>query len=225
MIQSVGFGGRSSEWAGDGVVLEFPFRGRWRVQNSPANRVPSHGTTAFGSTHAIDFLPVDEQGRSAPRSIRSLVSSEPAEVFSGFGRPILSPISGTVASTHDGEPDHEGRRSQLTLIPYMLTQGRRVKAGPPGIAGNHIVVAISPAGPFVLLAHLRCHSVQVSPGESVTTGQQLAACGNSGNSTEPHLHVQVSDSTDWNEAHGVPLAFQHHSGRTWIPRNTEIIDA
>ena len=210
---------------GQAVELELPFRGRWRVQNSPARRVPSHGTTAFGSSHAIDFVPVDEHDRSAPRSLRSLVRSEPAEVFAGFGRPILSPINGTVVSTHDGEPDHEGRRSQLTLIAYMLTQGRRVKAGPPGIAGNHIVVAISPAGPFVLLAHLRRHSVRVTPGEFVFTGQQLAACGNSGNSTEPHLHVQVSDSTDWNEAHGVPLAFQHRSGRTWIPRSTEIIDA
>jgi murein DD-endopeptidase MepM/ murein hydrolase activator NlpD len=67
--------------------------------------------------------------------------------------------------------------------------------------------------------------VQVSPGEFVSTGQKLAACGNSGNSTEPHLHVQVSDSTDWDEANGVPLAFQHRSGLTWIPDNTEIVDA
>jgi hypothetical protein len=207
------------------VVLHFPFRGRWLVQNSPADRVPSHGTTAFGSSHAIDFVPVDQQGRSAPRSLRSFIRTEPAEVFVGFGRPILSPINGMVVSTHDGEPDHKGRRSQLTIVPYMLTQGRRVRAGPVGIAGNHIVVAISPAGPFVLLAHLRCHSVQVSPGEFVSTGQPVAACGNSGNSTEPHLHVQVSDSTDWDEANGVPLAFQHCPGRTWIPDNTEIVDA
>ena len=207
------------------VVLLFPFRGRWLVQNSPADRVPSHGTMAFGSSYAIDFVPVDEQGRSAPRSLRSFIRSEPVEVFVGFGRPILSPINGTVVRTLDGEPDHEGRRSQLTLVPYMLTQGRRVRAGPAGIAGNHIVVAISPAGPFVLLAHLRRHSVQVSPGELVSAGQQLAACGNSGNSTEPHLHVQVSDSTDWDGANGVPLAFQHRSGATWIPDNTEIVDA
>jgi murein DD-endopeptidase MepM/ murein hydrolase activator NlpD len=157
--------------------------------------------------------------------LRSFVRSEPAEVFVGFGRPILSPINGTVVSTLDGEPDHQGRRSQLTLVPYMLTQGRRVRAGPAGIAGNHVVVAISPAGPFALLAHLRRHSVQVSPGEFVVAGQQLAACGNSGNSTEPHLHVQVSDSTDWDEANGVPLTFQHRSGLTWIPHNTEIVDA
>ncbi len=210
---------------GPTVVLALPFRGRWLVQNSPASRVPSHGTSAFGSSHAIDFVPVDERGRSAPRSLRSLIRTEAPGIFVGFGRPILSPIDGTIVSTHDGEPDHEARRSQLTLIPYMLTQDRRVRAGPSAVAGNHIVVAASPAGPFVLLAHLRRHSVQVSPGEFVSAGQQIAACGNSGNSTEPHLHVQVSDSTDWGEANGVPLAFHHSSGRTWIPVNTEIVDA
>ena len=172
----------------DAVPLDLPFSGGlWLVQNSPANRVPSRGTNALGSSHAIDFVPVDERGRSAPRTLRSLIRSEPSEVFVGFGRPILSPTSGTVVVAYDGEPDHEDRRSQLTLVPYMLNQGRRVRAGPAAIAGNHVVVAISPTGPYILVAHLRPSSVQVSVGESVSIGQQLAECGNSGNSTEPHV--------------------------------------
>jgi hypothetical protein len=207
------------------VILDLPFRDRWLVQNSPANRVPSHGSAAFGSSYAIDFVPVDERGRSAPRTLRSLITSESPEAFVGFGRPILSPAAGTVVGVHDGEPDHEARRSLLTLIPYMFTQGSRVRAGPGALAGNHIVVALSSTGPYVLLAHVRRRSVRVSVGESVSVGQQLATCGNSGNSTEPHLHVQVSDSTDWNQANGVPVAFRHRTGRIWIPGNTEIVEA
>ena len=47
----------------DAVPLDLPFAGgRWLVQNSPANRVPSRGTNALGSSHAIDFVPVDERG-------------------------------------------------------------------------------------------------------------------------------------------------------------------
>lgn len=209
----------------DAVLLDLPFRGRWLVQNSPANRVPSHGTGAFGSSYAIDFVPVDERGRSAPRSLRSLVRSEPPDAFVGFGRPVLSPVPGTVVVIHDAEPDHEGRRSQLTLLPYVLTQGRRVRAGPAAVAGNHVVVEISPTGPYVLLAHLRRGSIQVSEGESVSAGQQLAECGNSGNSTEPHLHLQVSDSIDWTRANGVALAFRDPAERAWIPRNAEIVSA
>ena len=50
------------------VDLEYPFEGRWATQNSPANRVPSHGTTLFGTSYAIDFIPVDDWG--APRRSR-----------------------------------------------------------------------------------------------------------------------------------------------------------
>ena len=40
---------------------------------------------------------------------------------------------------------------------------------------------------------------------------------NSGNSTEPHVHVQVTDSTDWQRARGVPLAFRGRDGTVWVP--------
>jgi len=189
-------------------VLDFPFRGTWRVENSPAHRVPSHGTYAFGTSHAIDFVAVNDRGRSAPRTWRSLVAAEPPEIFRGFGQPILAPLSGTVVLTHDGEPDHEARRSQLTLVPYMLGQAERVRAGIPAIAGNYVVIAVRPGGPFVLLAHLRRGTVQVRPGQRLQAGEPLAKCGNSGNSTEPHVHVQVSDSTDWI----TPTAFRSPSG-------------
>lgn len=44
------------------VDLAYPFTGKWLVQNSPANRVPSHGTEAFATSYAIDVVPVDESG-------------------------------------------------------------------------------------------------------------------------------------------------------------------
>ncbi|XAS68697.1 M23 family metallopeptidase [Micrococcaceae bacterium Sec5.7] len=209
----------------DAVVLDFPFRGSWLVQNSPARRVPSHGTSLFGTSHAIDFVAINDQGRSAPRTWRSLVASEPPELFEGFGQPILAPVSGTVVLTHDDEQDHEARRSQLTLLPYMLGQAERAKEGVTGLAGNHVVIAIRPAGPFVLLAHLRHGTVRVRPGQHVQAGDRVADCGNTGNSTEPHIHVQVSDSTDWPRAQGLPVAFRSRSGTVWVPDNDEIVRA
>src|SRR5699024_3828570 len=52
--------------------LTYPFRGRWQVRNSPANRVPSHCSDLFATTYAIDFVPVDESGRSAFFGFNSL---------------------------------------------------------------------------------------------------------------------------------------------------------
>ncbi|MGO2110474.1 MAG: M23 family peptidase, partial [Pseudoclavibacter sp.] len=55
------------------VDLDYPFTGRWLVQNSPADRVPSHGTTMFATSYAIDFGPVAESGRTAPLRLESLL--------------------------------------------------------------------------------------------------------------------------------------------------------
>ena len=193
------------------------------MQNSPANRVPSHGTDAFGSSYAIDLVPVDEQGSSAPRTWRSLVAAESPKRFVGFGRPVRAPVSGVVELVHDGEPDHEARRSQLALVPYLLGQSRRAEPGAPGLAGNHVVIAVGPGGPFVLLAHLQQGSVQVLPGQAVGVGAAMARCGNSGNSTEPHVHLQVSDSTDWSSARGLPFRFGQADGTVWLPTDVQTV--
>lgn len=207
------------------VILDLPFRGPWLVQNSPDRRVPSHGTHLFGITYAIDFVAVDGRGRSAPRSWRSLLGSERPEGFVGFGAPILAPADGTVVITHDGEPDHNARRSQVALIPYALGQAQRVRRGMAAIAGNHVVIALSPAGPYVAVVHLRQGSVRVRVGDLVVSGDTVGECGNSGNSTEPHVHVQVTDSTHWATAQGLPLAFRGlgPGGTAGVPGEGEVV--
>lgn len=213
--------------APDPVVLEYPFRGRWQARNSPARRIPSHGTHLFGVTYAIDFVGVDEHGRSGPITWRTAFTTEPAERFVGFARPILAPATGTVLATHDGEPDHPARRSPLAALPYLLTQAERARRGAAGLAGNHVIIALSPSGPYVLLAHLRRGTVGVRPGDPVSAGQQVGECGNSGNSTEPPVHVQVIDTPRFDEtAHGVPLGFHHHGfPDARVPAESEIITA
>ncbi|WP_232818991.1 M23 family metallopeptidase [Homoserinimonas sp. OAct 916] len=205
------------------MVLDLPFHGMWRVENSPARRVPSHGTAAFGSSYAIDFVHVDKNGRSAPFTWRSMVAAEPPERFLGFGVPILSPVTGVVVATHNHEPDHDGRRSQLILIPYMLGQAKRARRGAAGLAGNHVVIAMSDRGPFVLVAHLQEGTVNVRVGDHLQAGEKIGRCGNSGNSTEPHVHVQVSDSTAWVDARGIPIVFRKTDGSSWLPRESEIV--
>lgn len=197
--------------------LAFPFRGRWRIQNSPANRVPSHGTTLFATARAIDFVPVDGAGATAPFTWSSLLRPEPADRFPGFGRRVLAPASGRVVATHDGEPDHPAYRG-IPSIGYALTQGRRASDGWVALAGNHVLIETD--GVFVALCHLQRGTVSVAVGEQVEVGQELARCGNSGNSTEPHLHLQAIDRLDVATASAV--TFTLAGG---LPRNGEIVDA
>lgn len=203
-------------------VLALPFAGRWLVQNSPATRVPSHGTELFGSSHAIDFVPVDLDGRSARRGVRSVFGTERPEEFVGFGRAIVAPVTGEIVQVHDGEDDHVARRSAGALLGYALTQPARVRRGAPAIAGNHVVIRAG--GVLVLLAHLRAGSATPLVGDVVRVGEQIGECGNSGNSTEPHLHLQVSESID-RHGRGLPLAFRYGGEPPWLPRNGEIVGA
>ena len=200
------------------LELAYPFNGRWLVQNSPANRVPSHGTRLFGTDYAIDFVPVDAQGRSAPFRLASLFRPEAPTRFPGFGRPILAPISGVVVAVHDREPDHDASRG-LPSVGYALTQNRRAAEGWCSLAGNHVVIQVE-AGPVVALCHLRRDSITVVGGQPITTGSVVGQCGNSGNSTEPHLHLQAMDRADISNATAIPISFLGG-----LPRNGEVVAA
>ncbi len=195
------------------TTLALPFEGTWLVRNSPARRVPSHGTHLFATTYAVDFIAVRGRRTAAARDWRSVLATEPPERFLAFGRPILAPAAGTVVSVLDGEPDHEARRSQLALVPYALTQAARVRAGHGAVAGNHVVLQLADGGAFVLLAHLRAGSVAVSPGRAVAEGEVLGRCGNSGNSTQPHVHLQVMDDAVADSARGLPVEFRDYRVR------------
>lgn len=199
------------------VDLGYPFEGRWLTRNSPASRVPSHGTTLWASSFAIDFVPVDEEGRSAPITVGSLLRPEPPERFPGFGRPVLAPVHGVVVALHHAEPDHRSFRG-LPSVGYALTQRRRAAGGWVGLAGNHVMIHTR-EGPVVAVCHLQRGSVQVRLGQGVRRGQVLGRCGNSGNSTEPHVHLQAIDRVDVLHARAVPVTFGGY-----LPRNGEVVD-
>lgn len=199
------------------VQLAWPFTGRWETRNSPADRVPSHGTDQFGTTYAIYFVPVDDAGVSARYGVGTFFRPESPERFAGFGRPVLAPAQGTVVAAHDGEPDHAAYRG-LPSIGYALTQHRRAAQGWVGLGGNHVL--IETGGVFLALCHLHRGSVAVGEGQQVTVGQPVGRCGNSGNSMEPHLHLQAMDDPRPDRARGLPMTFPGG-----LPRNGEIVSA
>ncbi|MFJ8489107.1 peptidoglycan DD-metalloendopeptidase family protein [Streptomyces sp. NPDC094038] len=80
--------------------------------------------------------------------------------------------------------------------------------------GNHVF--LDTGREIVKLAHLRPGSVTVAEGDTVRAGQPLGEVGNSGNSgngTEPHLHLHAE-----REGVGLDLAFEGMSGRLYRGR-------
>ena len=82
-------------------------------------------------------------------------------------------------------------------------QGEMDPANPPG---NHVVIDHGNEE-YSLLAHLQQNSVTVSVGEEINAGQQIGRCGNSGNTSEPHLHYHLQTGKRFGDGHGLPAPF------------------
>jgi murein DD-endopeptidase MepM/ murein hydrolase activator NlpD len=186
------------------VVVRPPVRGRWSAINSPADKVPSHGLHAYGQTYGIDFVHVP-QGTYELKLGWSL-ATRPAAEYPGFGKPIVAPADGTVVRVHDGERDHRSRSSWPGLLLWFAEGVIRELTGPDRILGNHVVIEIAP-GAYAVVAHLKRRSATVRPGDRVRAGDHIADCGNSGSSTEPHVHFQVMDRPRALFAAGLPFRF------------------
>ncbi|TDE38225.1 M23 family metallopeptidase [Nonomuraea mesophila] len=188
------------------IPVASPVRGRWLAINSPADKVPSHGVHAYGQTYAVDLVHwPDEDIEWKPVVSRPLMSRP--ETFPGFGSPIHAPAAGTVVRARDFWRDHLSRNSWPALIYVMIEGFVRELAGPGGVLGNHVILDLGD-GVHAVFAHLKRGSVQVRKGERVEAGRLVGQCGNSGNSSEPHLHFQLMDNPHPSIAAGLPFTFE-----------------
>jgi hypothetical protein len=107
--------------------------------------------------------------------------------YYAYGRPVRSPADGLVVHTHDGDPEAAPGRSERLLG-----------------AGNHVVLEVA-SGQYLFIAHLGTGSVQVSPGQRVRQGDVVGRVGNSGNSSEPHVHLHLQDAARPDAGEGIPF--------------------
>ncbi|GAA2510944.1 M23 family metallopeptidase [Streptomyces gobitricini] len=191
----------------DAVEVDPPVTGTWSALNSPADKVPSHGTHALAQTYAIDIV-AESQERPRPSFAALWPVARRNGDFPAFGAPLLAVADATVVHAEDGLRDHLSRNSLPALPYFFLVEGAfRSLGGPRHIIGNHVVLDLG-NGTYAMYAHLRRGSLQVRAGDRVTAGQPIASCGNSGNSTEPHLHFQLMDGPDPRTAGGVPFTWR-----------------
>lgn len=202
-------------------TMHAPVTGRWVAINSPATKVPSHGVRTLGQAFAIDVLQASDSPReSAPGW--QWRQAEPQE-FPSFGEPVLAAGSGTVIAAHDGKRDHRARNTWPGLI-YMMSLeafGREL-AGHRSIIGNHVILDHSD-GTFSMYAHLKHGSAAVCVGQKVRAGDVLGAVGNTGNTSEPHLHFQLMDRPQAAMAAGLPfrwcpLTIEPDPDPHWAPK-------
>lgn len=189
------------------VEVEAPVTGRWSALNSPADKVPSHGTHGLGQTYAIDITAEPEEG-ARPAPVWFWPVARPGRAYPAFGAPLLAVADATVVHAEDGQRDHLSRSSLAGVLYFWLVEGvGRSIGGTRRIVGNHVVLDLG-EGTYALYAHVQQGSLDVRTGDRVVAGQRLGGCGNSGNSTEPHVHFQLMDGPDLATARGVPFSWR-----------------
>ncbi|WP_371677500.1 M23 family metallopeptidase [Streptomyces sp. NBC_01276] len=214
--------GRAPRTGEPPVELDPPVTGRWSALNSPADRTPSHGTHRLGQACAIDLVGEGEPGadRQRPPFAALWPPVRRNEDFPAYGAPLLAVADATVLRASDRRRDHLSRNSWPAALYQLLIEASvRDLGGAGAVLGNHLVLDLGD-GRHALYAHLRRGSLAVRPGERVRAGQLLARCGNSGNSTEPHVHFQLMDGPDPDTARGLPFTWRGLG----VPANGDVFD-
>ncbi len=172
--------------ASEVTTMDVPLRTEVLVFQGGASPLLNHHFLLDAQRHALDVVAL-KNGKLSDGAETELSS------HGCFGQPIYAPLHGTIVKVVNDRPD----------MAYGKTDHEQ-------IVGNHVVLQVAPER-FVLFAHLKQGSVQVHAGERVECGKVLAQCGNSGNTSAPHLHLQVQNRAEFTapDLRTYPIAFRN----------------
>jgi murein DD-endopeptidase MepM/ murein hydrolase activator NlpD len=195
------------------VMISSPLRGEnWVAGNGPSNTsvhrrafIPVNGRAYISQRFAIDWVQLNPDGKTHQGD------SEDNKNYRAYGAEILAVADGVVTQTKDGIPQNIPNKPPV--IPITLET----------IGGNHVITEIG-NGLYAFYAHLQPGSLRVKVGDEVKRGQVLGLLGNSGNSSEPHLHFHICNANSELACEGLPYALAEYElqgkGESWKPSDS-----
>jgi hypothetical protein len=184
---------RSFVHRGSAIDLFFPLQGiEWYVGQGGSSFWLNSHYNVEAQSYALDVVALGAFGLRA-----SGILPKRLEAYAVFDQPVRAPCGGRVVSVADGHPD--------------LPPPKRDRIN---IAGNFVAIACNDIDATVFLGHLRQGSVVPARNSVVARGEQIGRVGNSGNTTEPHLHIHAVRGVEvelkrlLRDARPVPMRFQ-----------------
>lgn len=165
------------------LPLALPFHGEWTVIWGGDSKQVNHHIEAPSQRRAADLVMTDPSGKSFKTDGKTNAD------YLAYGQPILAVADGTVITAVNGVPENVPGQMNGYMAP-----------------GNVVIVQHGPAV-FSAYAHLQPGSLKVKAGGKIKRGAIIGLCGNSGNSSEPHLHFQLQDGPLFERSWGVEAVF------------------
>lgn len=168
--------------------LILPFRGVWYVGNGGRDVDSNSHLLApperlNDQRYAIDFIGVAENGLPYSNTGWELTD------YVAFGQEVVAPGDGVISQVVNGSFDMPIGEEDHNVI-----------------TGNMVVINHN-NGEWSVLCHFQHESIKVKAGDEVKQGDVLGQCGNSGQSTQPHIHYQLQDGPRLHTANGLPVQF------------------
>lgn len=163
--------------------LILPFKDEWTATWGGDTAELNYHVESNAQKNAFDFLITDKDGKSYK------TDGKTNEDYYAFGKELIAPCDGEIVLAVDGVDDN---------VPGELN--------PIYVPGNTVILKTI-NNEYLFFAHFKQNSIKVKQGQKVEKGEILGLSGNSGNSSEPHLHFHIQNIKDMNVATGVKCYF------------------
>lgn len=167
------------------TALRLPFSDEFMVVWGGRTVEQNYHASNVNQRFAYDLLIVRDNATHSGDGRRN-------EDYFCFGQPIVAPAAGKVVDAVNDVADN---------VPGQMNKDQ--------ISGNRVIIDHG-NDEFSMLAHFRKGSLRVKRGDRVKAGEQLGDCGNSGHSSEAHLHYQLQGGSEFERSAGLPAQFVNY---------------
>uniref|UniRef100_UPI004049A7F3 peptidoglycan DD-metalloendopeptidase family protein n=1 Tax=Gelidibacter sp. TaxID=2018083 RepID=UPI004049A7F3 len=163
--------------------LILPFKDEWTVTWGGDTKELNYHVESKAQKNAFDFVITDDSGKTYK------TDGQTNEDYYAFGKELIAPCDAEVVLVVDGVKDNK---------PGVMN--------PIYVPGNTVILKTA-NDEYLFFAHFKQHSIVVKQGQKVKQGELLGLCGNSGNSSEAHLHFHIQNTEEMSIATGAKCYF------------------